>query len=269
MIRKLPKASNNNIEQLRGPPTFGLAGRCVFVGPHIAALAKAAEFQHENSMNGYDFTLAGAQLMALGSGALWWAEQSLLCVSDLHLGKSERIARRGGAALPPYDTRDTLTRLAADLTLTNARSVVCLGDSFDDLGAALALPEEERLWITRLQAGRRWVWIEGNHDPGPVNLGGSHLFELPIAPLTFRHIALPGASGEVSGHYHPKASVSLRGRSITRPAFLFDSDRLVLPAYGTYTGGLRSRAEALSDLMRPEAQAILTGTNPTAIPMPR
>ncbi|KAJ02146.1 ligase-associated DNA damage response endonuclease PdeM [Sulfitobacter mediterraneus] len=220
-------------------------------------------------MNGFDFTLAGAQLMALGSGALWWAEQSLLCVSDLHLGKSERIARRGGAALPPYDTRDTLTRLAADLTLTNARSVVCLGDSFDDLGAALALPEEERLWITRLQAGRRWVWIEGNHDPGPVNLGGSHLFELPIAPLTFRHIALPGASGEVSGHYHPKASVTLRGRSITRPAFLFDSDRLILPAYGTYTGGLRSRAEPLADLMRPEAKAIMTGKNPIAIPMPR
>ncbi len=220
-------------------------------------------------MNGHDFTLAGAQLTALGSGALWWADQRILCVSDLHLGKSERIARRGGTTLPPYDTRDTLTRLAADLALCNAQVVICLGDSFDDLGAAMALTEEERLWITRLQAGRRWVWIEGNHDPGPVDLGGSHLAELPLAPLTFRHIAQSGASGEVSGHYHPKASVNVKGRSVSRPAFLFDSDRLIMPAYGTYTGGLRSQSEVLKTLMRPEACAILTGRAPLIIPMPR
>lgn len=220
-------------------------------------------------MNGYDFTLAGAQLTALGSGALWWADQRLLCVSDLHLGKSERIARRGGASLPPYDTRDTLTRLAADLAICQAQIVICLGDSFDDLGAALALPAQERLWIMRLQAGRRWVWIEGNHDPGPVDLGGSHLAELPVAPLTFRHIAVPGASGEVSGHYHPKASVNPAGRSISRPAFLFDSDRLILPAYGTYTGGLSTHTDVLRNLMRPEAHAILTGKNPVVLPMPR
>ena len=220
-------------------------------------------------MNGYEFTLAGVHLTALGSGALWWADQRLLCVSDLHLGKSERIARRGGTSLPPYDTRDTLTRLAADLTRCNADIVVCLGDSFDDLDAALALPEEELLWITRLQAGRRWVWIEGNHDPGPIDLGGSHLAELPTPPLTFRHVAQAGASGEVSGHYHPKATVHATGRSISRPAFLYDSDRLILPAYGTYTGGLRSHCDVLCEVMRPEAKAILTGKTPIVIPMPR
>jgi uncharacterized protein len=220
-------------------------------------------------MNGLDFNLAGAALTALGSGALWWREHGLLCVSDLHLGKSERIARRGGAALPPYETRDTLNRLAADLAATEPRHVVCLGDSFDDLGAAQALPDEERLWILRLQAGRRWDWIEGNHDPGPVGLGGAHLGELRLGPLIFRHIAEPGQRGEVSGHYHPKASVSARGRSLSRPAFLFDSDRLILPAYGTYTGGLRSRSETLCNLMRADACAILTGPQPVAIPMPR
>ncbi len=220
-------------------------------------------------MNRIDFTLAGAQLSALGSGALWWADQGVLCVSDLHLGKSERIARRTGAALPPYDTQDTLNRLTADLAQTQARMVICLGDSFDDLGAALALPEQERLWITRLQAGRRWIWIEGNHDPGPVDLGGSHLAELLVPPLTFRHIAQGGARGEVSGHYHPKASVRARGRSISRPAFLYDDTRLILPAYGTYTGGLRSDAQVLCTLMQPEARAILTGKAPVAIPMPR
>ena len=186
-------------------------------------------------MNAHNFTLADTPLSALGSGAMYWPEQRLLCVSDLHFGKSERIARRGGAALPPYETRETLERLEQDLNRTGAEVVICLGDSFDDLGAAMALPEAERLWITRLQAGRRWIWIEGNHDPGPVDLGGSHLSELTIGALTFRHIALPGATGEVSGHYHPKARVNARGRSISRPAFLLDRDRLILPASVSYT----------------------------------
>ena len=220
-------------------------------------------------MTGLPFTLAGAQLTALGSGALWWEERSILCVSDLHLGKSERAARRGGAPLPPYETQDTLIRLENDINHTNAGTVICLGDSFDDTLAADALPEAERLWVSRLQAGRRWVWIEGNHDPGPIGLGGGHLAELPLPPLTFRHIARPGKSGEISGHYHPKVRVQTRLRTVSRPAFLFDSDRVILPAYGTYTGGLRSTDEALSTLMRKEARAIMTGQTPRLVPMAR
>ncbi|WP_420011099.1 ligase-associated DNA damage response endonuclease PdeM [Tateyamaria sp.] len=220
-------------------------------------------------MNMCDITLAGAALKALGSGALYWPAQDLLCVSDLHLGKSERIARRGGTQLPPYETRDTLARLASDLDATGARNVICLGDSFDDLSAAMALPDAERLWITRLQAGRHWVWIEGNHDPGPIEYGGTHLAELAEGPLTFRHIASPAETAEVSGHYHPKATLHARGRAITRPAFLIDEDRLIMPAYGTYTGGLRSHDPALTGLMKPGAHAVLTGARPMRIPMPR
>lgn len=225
-------------------------------------LAPAPGTRQEHIMNGFDFTLCGARLTALGSGALWWAEHRLLCVSDLHLGKAERIARRGGTHLPPYETRDTLTRLQDVLEATGARQVVCLGDSFDDDAAARALAPEDKLWITRLMAGRTWVWIEGNHDPGPVELGGSHLAQMELGPLTFRHIAQDAATGEVSGHYHPKAR--LRGGS--RPAFLLDQRRLILPAFGTYTGGLRSQAPVLNSLMDSKALAILTG--PTALPMP-
>lgn len=216
-------------------------------------------------MNSYSFSLAGATLEALGSGALWWPGQRLLCVSDLHLGKSERHARRGGPALPPYETRDTLDRLALDLEQTGAETLVCLGDSFDDLSAARSLPEAEKLWIARLQAGRRWIWIEGNHDAGPVEMGGEHLGELALDGLTFRHIAEPDARGEISGHYHPK----VRLRSATRPAFLLDTDRLILPAYGTFTGGLRSHEAPFSTLMGAGALAILLGENPLPVPMPR
>ncbi|GAA6190220.1 ligase-associated DNA damage response endonuclease PdeM [Phaeobacter sp. NW0010-22] len=220
-------------------------------------------------MNGFSFSFAQTSLVALATGALWWPEQKLLCVSDLHLGKSERIARRAGTTLPPYDSQDTLGRLADDLERTQADVVVCLGDSFDDLQAAHTIPKQERLWITSLQAGRKWIWIEGNHDPGPVELGGTHLIDLQIERLIFRHIARQTARNEISGHYHPKAHLKTRGQRITRPAFLLDQDRLILPAYGRYTGGLSSQSTVLRYLMLKDAVAILTGPKALPIPMPR
>ncbi len=220
-------------------------------------------------MTNYPFTLGGARLVALPSGGLYWPDKNLLCVSDLHLGKSERRLRLNSDVLPPYETRDTLDRLETDLRLTNASTVVCLGDSFDDSAAVSALSIDDKLRIATLQSGRRWIWIEGNHDPRPIDLGGMHLSELAIAPLTFRHIAQTDARGEISGHYHPKAGIRTRTRNLSRPAFLIDSDRAILPAYGTYTGGLRSNARVLADLMKAEAIAVLTGRKTNAIPMPR
>ncbi|MEM9974635.1 MAG: ligase-associated DNA damage response endonuclease PdeM [Pseudomonadota bacterium] len=219
-------------------------------------------------MNNCEITLCGTRLSPLASGALHWADRSLLCLSDLHLGKSDRIARRTGAMMPPYETRDALMRIEADLAATSARTVICLGDSFDDLAAAESLDEDERLWLARLQAGRRWIWIEGNHDPGPVDLGGTHLAELREGPLVFRHIAKPGARGEVSGHYHPKARIVARGRQISRACFLFDTERLILPAYGTYTGGLIWTAPELRGLFGREAQAALVGETLHVLPVP-
>ena len=210
----------------------------------------------------YPFHLGPAHLIALPSGALHWPDQNLLAVSDLHFGKSERLARRGGALLPPYETRATLTRLDADLEATQARRVICLGDSFDDLSAADEIAESDRLWLTRLMAGRDWTWIEGNHDAGPVNLGGTHRAELWLAGVTFRHIA-SSETCEISGHYHPKAR--LPGR--TAPCFLIDRARVILPAYGAYTGGLFSDHPDLQVLMQPNALAVLTGAKCLPRPM--
>lgn len=220
-------------------------------------------------MNRLTFSFSGAELCALGSGALFWPEHDVLVVSDLHFGKSARQARHGGAQLPPYETRETLFRLDADIASCDPGHVVCLGDSFDAPGDDLWLSEDDQLWIGRLQAGRTWTWIEGNHDPGPVTLGGTHRAELSLGPLVLRHIATPGGSGEVSGHYHPKARLSLRGRGVTRPCFVMDAARLILPAYGAYTGGLFTHSATLSQLMAPEAEAILTGPRPLRLPMPR
>ena len=213
-------------------------------------------------MSGHPLTLHGTRLVARASGALWWPEARVLTVSDLHLGKSERLARRGGPLLPPYEGADTLLRLDAELAALAPATVICLGDSFDDLAAA-ELPEPEALWLARLMAGRRWIWVAGNHDPGPVGLGGEHRAELILGPLVFRHEARAEARGEVSGHFHPKAR--LGGRS--RPCFLADAARVVMPAFGTYTGGLSCTAPPLRALMGPGALAVLTGGSALAVPL--
>lgn len=220
-------------------------------------------------MTALPFTFCGAPLRALASGALHWPGQKTLVVSDLHLGKTERMARRGGPMLPPYEVTETLDRLLADVVATLPDTVICLGDSFDDLVAARTTGETVAERLAPAMAGRRWIWIEGNHDPGPVNIAGEHRAELSQAPLTFRHIAQDTAPGEVSGHYHPKARVTLRGRSITRRCFLVDDTRLIMPAYGTYTGGLYCDQPELSSLMGAKAGAILLGPTPVALPMPR
>lgn len=213
-------------------------------------------------MAGFAFDLVGEALMARASGALWWGAARLLVVSDLHFGKAERLARRGGALLPPYDTRATLARLEVEIAALDPAEVVCLGDSFDDLEAA-ELPEVEALWLARLMAGRAWVWVAGNHDPGPVALGGTHRSELARRRLQFRHLAEPdAAAGEVSGHFHPKARLG----GAARPCFLIDRARVIMPAFGAYTGGLWCTDPALAGLMDRQALAVLTGTR--ALPMP-
>lgn len=211
-------------------------------------------------------SLAGASLVALASGALWWPAERLLCVSDLHLGKSERVARRGGTLLPPYETRATLDRLGAEIARLDPARVVCLGDSFDDSLAAEHLPERDRL--DALMAGRDWIWIAGNHDPVPPPCGGRALVEASFGLLTFRHAARPEAgSGEISGHYHPKLRLAVAGRRISRPCFLHDSRRLILPAFGAYTGGLLADDPAFAALLAPAARAILTGEPCVALPL--
>lgn len=216
-------------------------------------------------MNFHAFELAGQRLEAHPSGVLWWPGQRLLAVSDLHLGKAERLARNGGSLLPPYETQDTLDRLEVEIARLSPSVVISVGDSFDDLAAAASVEQEVIERISRMAAGRRWIWIAGNHDPGPLELPGSHRAELTVEGLLFRHIA-GDAGPDVSGHYHPKARVLLKGQSISRACFLMDQNRVILPAFGTYTGGLRISDPLFDGLVVDDAVAVLTGKRAVAIP---
>jgi hypothetical protein len=211
--------------------------------------------------NTYRFSLGGTACWAIPSGALWLPETGTLIVGDLHLGKSERMARRGGALLPPYETAATLLRLAEDIDRTKAARVVALGDSFDDGAAWEGVALADRLTLTRLMAGRAWVWVAGNHDPGPVEAGGTWAAEVPPGRVACRHQATE-ATPEISAHYHPK----LRLKGVARACFLVSAERVILPAYGAYTGGMD--CARLSHLMGPGALAVLTGARALPCPMP-
>jgi DNA ligase-associated metallophosphoesterase len=188
-------------------------------------------------------TLAGVHLVADPDGALYWPAEGVLAVSDLHLEKGSSFAVRG-QMLPPYDTAATLMKLAKLITRYNPRCVIALGDSFHDRRGADRLSEENRAGVLALQSGRDWIWITGNHDPDPATgIGGTFGGTLQIGALSFRHEPT-GAPGEIAGHLHPCARVSHRGQTVGRRCFAADSERLVMPAFGAFTGGLNVRHEA-------------------------
>jgi DNA ligase-associated metallophosphoesterase len=191
----------------------------------------------------------GVTLVADLSGALFWEEERLLVVSDLHLEKGSSFAARG-VLLPPYDTVATLSRLASVIARHDPRTVIALGDSFHDRDAHGRLSVSDREAIAALQARRDWIWISGNHDPAlPSDLGGVVASEVAIGPIAFRHEPT-GAVGEIAGHLHPKARVATRGRSMERRCFASDGERAVMPAFGAYAGGLSIRDAAFSKIFQ-------------------
>lgn len=204
--------------------------------------------------------LAGERLMLDPGGALYWPGGELLAVSDLHLEKGSSFARRG-MLLPPWDTRVTLDRLVLLLRHWRPRVLVALGDSFHDTGGASRLPQAEAARLGAIAAALRLVWVSGNHDPEPPEgLDGESVPAFRAGPLVFRHQAEPRAEvGEVSGHFHPKAAVPARGTTVCRPCFVADARRLVMPAFGAYTGGLDVGNPAISRLFPRGGRVFLLG----------
>lgn len=207
--------------------------------------------------------IAGERLMLCPSGVLLWPARRLLAVADLHLEKGSHHAARG-RMLPPYDTRETLARLAQALRRHAPARVVLLGDSFHDAAAANRMAPEDAALLARALTGLEVVWVLGNHDPVlPAQLPGEAMESLTLGPITFRHIG--GAElarhgeAEISGHYHPKASLQTRAGPISRPCFLAEPRRVVLPAFGAFTGGLDVRDPALAGFAPRGGRVFLLG----------
>lgn len=204
--------------------------------------------------------LLGERLMLDPAGALIWPETRLMVVSDLHLEKGSSFARKG-MLLPPWDTRATLDRLALLLRRHQPQTVVALGDTFHDASGAERLPPADRARLEAMARAHRFIWVLGNHDPTPSDgLGGTYVTEFAIHPLTFRHEASSrAAAGEIVGHHHPKAAVPSRGTTISRPCFVVDARRVMMPALGAYTGGLDVSDPAIARLFPRGGRVFLLG----------
>ena len=204
--------------------------------------------------------VAGERVMLDPGGVLVWPNAGLLAVSDLHLEKGTAFARRG-MLLPPFDTQATLDRLAQLIRRWNPKIVVALGDSFHDREGAARLPAAELDRLNAMTASCRFVWVLGNHDPTPpAGVGGESVAEFEAGPFVFRHEAIKGARpGEIVGHHHPKSVVSTRGTAVSRPCFVSDSRRIMMPAFGEYTGGLDVRDPAIARLFPRGGRVFLLG----------
>ena len=185
------------------------------------------------------FSFAGETFEATPDGALFWRAQNAVLVADLHLEKASWFARQG-QFLPPYDSHATLTALASEIERTGATRLYCLGDSFHDAFGCQRLPADARELLTSLTSKLDWTWIVGNHDPGFADhCGGRIEDEVELGGIILRHEAVRGESRpEVSGHFHPKMRVNLHGRRVSRRCFVTSATKLIMPAFGSLTGGL-------------------------------
>lgn len=199
-------------------------------------------------------SFAGQEWCLTTSGGLYWPRENALLVADLHLEKASFFARHG-QPLPPYDSRETLGRICAALRQTGAQRVFCLGDSFHDGEGPARLEPHAAGMLAALVRVTDWVWVTGNHDRS-APLPGEHAAELAVGGLLLRHEARPGERApELSGHYHPKLRITVRGRRIARPCAVRSDNRLVLPAFGALTGGMDATAPAIIAALQP-AKAI-------------
>ena len=225
----------------------------------MSALRKATYDFAVSPCGGLRLFVNGAEVLMRPSGAVWLESRRALIVADLHFEKGSSYAARG-QMLPPYDTRETLSRLEAEVAATQPAVLIFLGDSFHDGKAETRLDVDDARRIAALAAGRTLLWVVGNHDAdGPKSLPGEIIDELTAETLTLRHEPQPGSQpGELAGHLHPAARVMGRGRTVRRRCFVSDGLRLVLPAFGAYAGGLNVRDKAFAGLFatRPLAGAL-------------
>ena len=214
-------------------------------------------------------SICGERLVPDPSGALLVPGHNTLIVSDLHLEKGSSYARRG-VALPPYDTRATLKLLARVIRKYQPARVVSLGDSFHDPEGPERLTSADRDVLKAMTAAHDWLWIAGNHE-GLVDghvLGGIAEEEADLGRLILRHEPkVAPATGEIAGHLHPCGVVRQRGRRLRRRCFATDGTRMVMPAFGAYTGGLNVLDEACAPLLLGPCNSLLKGDT-QIYPMP-
>jgi DNA ligase-associated metallophosphoesterase len=180
------------------------------------------------------------EIQLLPEGAVFLPLTASLVIADVHLGKTATFRARG-LPVPEGDTGRDLTRIRNLIHGMHARRVIIAGDLFHaPAGVTTDLAELLEAFISTL--GIPLVLIRGNHDAKlkrlPAGLtASSYIDEGDIRIIHDPKDASPDHLN-IAGHLHPVARIpDGRRTSLRLPCFLFRERTLVLPSFGSFTGG--------------------------------
>ena len=170
-------------------------------------------------------------------GILFWFDKQIAIIADLHLEKGSSFGP-SGQFLPPYDSEETLKKIFKTIKNHKIKTIILLGDTFHDKNAFDRMSEKVFILFKSLIEKYKVIFILGNHESkfeiGRINF----LNEYVIDDIHFIHQALPTSIFQISGHFHPVASVKSSIKKITAKCLLHTNNHIILPSFGQYTGGL-------------------------------
>ncbi|MEH6757139.1 MAG: ligase-associated DNA damage response endonuclease PdeM [Parasphingorhabdus sp.] len=203
-------------------------------------------------------SFAHHRFYVVAPAALYWPAQKALLVADLHLEKASFYARQG-QMLPPYDSRATLDELAELIAKSKAEKIFCLGDNYHDDEGEARLEKNAADRLKKLTKDTRWIWISGNHDRDVSGIWGGEVMAGWMGEgIALRHQATANTKlPEISGHFHPKLRVPVRGRHVSRRCFVRGEKHLIMPAFGALTGGLAANHPAIEQAVAGPAEAVI------------
>ena len=195
----------------------------------------------------------GNPLYLDGRGCIYWPQKKSLIISDLHLGKA-RAFDQHGFNLPDYEADETLAKLQTLLAEYQPTRLILLGDSFHTTSSwdELSIKQKNKL-SSITQAIPECIWILGNHDPNiPRSLVGLRKQQLSYENIILTHDYLVEQRPQIIGHFHPKTKVSLGRKTIRCSCFIQTKNTLILPAFGSFTGGLDIESSDFKNMFQPQ-----------------
>jgi DNA ligase-associated metallophosphoesterase len=192
--------------------------------------------------------VGGEQLILLPQKAAFWPRERMLVIADIHFGKAAAFPS-GGIPVPRGTTSENLHALDDLILLTGAEHVLFLGDFLHARAAHAAGTQAAMLAWRRRRCELILTLVRGNHDKhagDPAGQLGIDLVDEPytVGPLSFCHhpdIAAPGYV--LAGHVHPVYVLATRFDALRLPCFVAGPRRMILPSFGSFTGGHALRPE--------------------------
>ena len=185
---------------------------------------------------------ANKEFILQKDGSVYWPDKKSLILGDLHLEKSSYFAKLGNF-LPPYDSFETLNKLEKSLNKLNVNKIILLGDIFHDKEGIKRLNKKLLKYLDYICKKFDVIWLVGNHDGIDRPKDAKFCKKYKIDNINFNHKSSKNTMNELSGHYHPKATLKLFKTKISKPCFLIGKSKIILPAYGSFTGGIDSQDE--------------------------